>query len=156
MVNAFDVRSLPELYGDLYHQSAAWRLRRSTNHGPHNAVEALATPEQVMAAKRVPPQILFVARLLQDKEPLAAVAIVDRLRLLVPDATVRIVGDGPLRPQCEQAEKKQNWVHYYGHQRGRALRELALASDIALISGRIGLAVLEMASARVPTVAFAS
>jgi hypothetical protein len=47
-------------------------------------------------------------------------------------------------------------VHYYGHQRGRALRELALASDIALISGRIGLAVLEMASARVPTVAFAS
>jgi glycosyltransferase involved in cell wall biosynthesis len=116
----------------------------------NNAVEALATPEQAMAAQRVPFQTLFVASLVEDKEPLAAVAIVDRLRLLAPGTTLRIVGDGPLRSQCERAANGQEWVHYHGFQRGQGLRELALASDIAIIPGRVGLAVLEMASAGLP------
>jgi glycosyltransferase involved in cell wall biosynthesis len=121
----------------------------------NNAVEALATPEQAMTAQRVPFQILFVASLVEDKEPLAAVAIVDRLRLLAPGATLHIVGGGPLRPQCEQASNGREWVHYHGPQRGQGLRELALASDIAIIPGRVGLAVLEMASAGLPMTTFA-
>jgi glycosyltransferase involved in cell wall biosynthesis len=121
----------------------------------NNAVEALATPEQVMTARRVPLQILFVASLAEDKEPLAAVAIIDRLRLLVPGATLRIVGDGPLRSQCERAANEKEWVHYYGPQRGEGLRELALTSDIAIIPGRVGLAVLEMASTGLPMATFA-
>ena len=121
----------------------------------NNAVEALATPEQVMTAQRVPLQALFVASLVQDKEPLAAVALVDRLRLLAPGATLRIVGDGPLRSQCEQAASRREWVHYHGPQRRESLRDLALASDIAIIPGRVGLAVLEMASAGLPTATFA-
>jgi glycosyltransferase involved in cell wall biosynthesis len=122
----------------------------------NNAVEALADPEQAMSAQRVPLQILFVASLLEDKEPLAAIAIVDRLRLLAPGATLHIVGDGPLRPQCEKAANGREWVHYHGSQRGQGLRELALASDIAIIPGRIGLAVLEMASAGLPMATFAT
>lgn len=121
-----------------------------------NAVEALVSPEQAMSAQRVPLQILFVASLLEDKEPLAAVAIVERLRLIAPGATLHIVGDGPLRPQCEQAANEREWVHYHGYQRGQGLRELALASDIAIIPGRIGLAVLEMASAGLPMATFAA
>jgi glycosyltransferase involved in cell wall biosynthesis len=121
----------------------------------NNAIEALATPEQVMKAQRVPLQILFVASLLEDKEPLAAVAIVDQLRLLAPGATLHIVGDGPLQSQCVQAASEHEWVQYHGAQRGRRLRELALASDIAIIPGRIGLAVLEMASAGLPMATFA-
>jgi L-malate glycosyltransferase len=120
----------------------------------NNAVEALAAPEQAISAQRVPLQALFVASLVKDKEPLAAVAIVDRLRLLAPGATLHIVGDGPLRPQCEQAANGREWVHYHGSQRGRGLRELALASDIAIIPGRVGLAVLEMASAGLPMATF--
>ena len=122
----------------------------------NNAVEALATPEQAMAAHRVPFQILFVASLLKDKEPLAAVAIVDQLRLLAPGASLHIVGDGPLRLQCEQAANRRAWVHYHGTQPGQSLRELALASDIAIIPGRVGLAVLDMASAGLPMVTFAA
>jgi SAM-dependent methyltransferase len=121
----------------------------------NNAVEALAAPEQAMTARRVPLQILFVASLVEDKEPLAAVAIVDRLRLLAPGASLHIVGDGPLRPQCEQAANDREWVHYHGPKRGQDLRGLALASDIAIIPGRIGLAVLEMASAGLPMATFA-
>jgi glycosyltransferase involved in cell wall biosynthesis len=121
----------------------------------NNAVEALATPEQATAARRVPLQALFVASLVEDKEPLAAVAIVDRLRQLVPGASLHIVGDGPLRPQCEEAANTREWVHYHGPKRGRDLRELALASDIAIIPGRVGLAVLEMASAGLPMTTFA-
>lgn len=121
----------------------------------NNAVEALATPAQVMAAQRVPLQTLFVASLVADKEPLAAVALVDQLRLLAPDATLRIVGDGPLRSRCEQAASEREWVHYHGPQRREALRDLALASDIAIIPGRVGLAVLEMAGAGLPMATFA-
>ncbi len=39
----------------------------------NNAVEPLATREQAMAVCRVPLQILFIASLVEDKEPLAAV-----------------------------------------------------------------------------------
>jgi hypothetical protein len=73
----------------------------------NNAVEALATPEQAMTAQRVPLQTLFVASLVEDKEPLAAVAIIDRLRLLAPGASLNIVGDGPLRPQCASVSRPQ-------------------------------------------------
>lgn len=120
-----------------------------------NAVEALATPEQAMTARRVPLQALFVGSLVEDKGLLAAVAIVDRLRLLTPGASLHIVGDGPLRPQCEQAANGREWVQYHGVQRGQGLRELALASDIAIIPGRVGLSVLEMASAGLPMATFA-
>ena len=116
----------------------------------NNAVEPLATHEQLMAAQRIPLQLLFVASLVEDKEPLTAVRIVDQLRLLAPGASLRIVGDGPLRGQCEEAARSRAWVHYHGTQRGQGLRELALASDIAIIPGRVGLAVLEMASAGLP------
>jgi glycosyltransferase involved in cell wall biosynthesis len=121
----------------------------------NNAVEPLATPSQVMAAQRVPLQTIFVASLVQDKAPLAAVEIIDRLQTLAPGATLRIVGDGPLRPQCEQAASGREWVSYHGPQRGESLRELALVSDIAIIPGRVGLAVLEMASAGLPMATFA-
>jgi glycosyltransferase involved in cell wall biosynthesis len=122
----------------------------------NNAVEALATPEQAMTAQRVPFQALFVASLVEDKEPLAAVAIVDRLRHLAPGASLHIVGDGPLRPQCEQAANGLEWVHYHGPKRGQGLRELALSSGIAIIPGRVGLALLEMASAGLPMATFAA
>jgi glycosyltransferase involved in cell wall biosynthesis len=121
----------------------------------NNAVEALATLNQVTKAQRTPLQILFVASLLDDKGPLAAVAIVDRIRSIASDATLHIVGDGPLRQKCEQAANVREWVHYHGPQRGQALRELALTSDIAMIPGRVGLAVLEMASAGLPMVTLA-
>ncbi len=121
----------------------------------NNAVEALAIPEEVKAAQRIPLQMLFVASLVEDKEPLAAIAIVDRLRRLIPSATLHIVGDGPLRSQCEHAASEREWVRCHGSQRGRSLRELALASDIAIIPGRVGLAVLEMASAGLPMATFA-
>ena len=116
----------------------------------NNATIPLATPGQLMAAQRIPLQLLFVASLVEDKEPLTAVRIVDQLRVLAPGATLRIVGDGPLRNQCEQAAASRAWVHYHGAQRGQDLRELALTSDIAIIPGRVGLAVLEMASAGLP------
>jgi L-malate glycosyltransferase len=121
----------------------------------NNAVNALASPQQASAADRVPLQVLFVASLAADKEPLAAVAIVGRLRLLAPGATLHIVGDGPLRPMCEAAAYEREWVRYHGPQWGEGLRDLALGSDIALIPGRVGLAVLEMASAGLPMATFA-
>jgi glycosyltransferase involved in cell wall biosynthesis len=122
----------------------------------NNAVEGIAAPGQATSAQRVPLQMLFVASLVEDKEPLAAVAIVDRIRKLVPGPTLHIVGDGPLRSQCEIAARRQDWMHYHGSQRGPRLRELALSSDLAIIPGRVGLAILEMASAGLPVATFAS
>lgn len=120
----------------------------------NNAVELLASPEQVSAAQRVPLQALFVASLAEDKQPLAAVEIVGRLRSLAPGATLHIVGDGPLRPECERVAAEHEWVRYCGPLRGSRLRSLALTSDFALIPGRVGLAVLEMASVGLPMTTF--
>ena len=122
----------------------------------NNAVEGIAAPGQAVNARRVPRQMLFVASLVEDKEPLAAVAIADRLRGLTPGTTLHIVGDGPLRHQCEQAASRREWVHYHGPQRGPRLRELALSCDLAIIPGRVGLAILEMASAGLPIATFAA
>jgi glycosyltransferase involved in cell wall biosynthesis len=116
----------------------------------NNAVEQIAAPEEAMNAQRVPGQMLFVASLVEDKEPLAAVAIADRLRSIAQGTTLHIVGDGPLRNQCEQAASSREWVDYHGTQRGPQLRDLALSSDMAIIPGRVGLAILEMASAGLP------
>lgn len=122
----------------------------------NNSVEALATAEEAAAAQRTPLQVLFVASLVEDKEPLRAVEIVDKLRQIEPAAALHIVGDGPLRPQCEHAAECRQSVQYHGALRGQLLRDLALASDIAVIPGRIGLAVLEMASAGLPMATFAA
>jgi glycosyltransferase involved in cell wall biosynthesis len=122
----------------------------------NNAVEGIAPPEQAASAPRVPRQMLFVASLVEDKEPLAAVAIADKLRGLAPGTTLHIVGDGPLRDRCEQAASSRGWVHYHGAQRGPRLRELALSSDLGIIPGRVGLAILEMASAGLPMATFAA
>jgi glycosyltransferase involved in cell wall biosynthesis len=116
----------------------------------HNATAPLAEAGQLAAARRTPFQALFVASLVEDKEPLEAVEIVGRLRLLAPDASLHIVGDGPLRAECERAAAEHHWVRYHGSLRGSSLRDLALTSDFALIPGRVGLAVLEMASAGLP------
>ena len=122
----------------------------------NNAVEPLASSEQIQVAQRVPLRVLFVAALVEDKEPLTGVRIVERLRALAPGATLHIVGDGPLRNQCDQASSSRSWMRCHGPRRGQELRELALASDIALIPGRVGLAVLEMASAGLPMTTLAA
>jgi glycosyltransferase involved in cell wall biosynthesis len=122
----------------------------------NNAVKALATVEEANTAQRVPLHALFVASLVEDKEPLTAVAIVDRLRQLAPGATLHIAGDGPLRSQCEDAAFEHEFVHYHGPVRGQSLRRIALAAEIAIIPGRVGLAGLEMASAGLPMATFAA
>lgn len=122
----------------------------------NNSVEALGGSDEAMTAQRVPFHAVFVATLVEDKEPLTAVAVIDRLRRLEPSATLSIVGDGPLRSQCQHAADSQEWVHYHGPLRGQNLRELALTADIAIIPGRVGLAVVEMASAGLPMATFAT
>jgi glycosyltransferase involved in cell wall biosynthesis len=122
----------------------------------NNAVELLAAPSQLTDARREPLQVLFVASLVDDKEPLTAVAIVNRLRYLSPGATLHIAGDGPLRPQCEDAASRHDWVHYHGPKRGNELRHIALASDLALLPGRVGLAIIEMASVGLPLATLAT
>lgn len=122
----------------------------------NNAVDALATRRQAETAQRIPLQVLFVGSLVEDKQPLATVEIIDQLRLAAVGATLGIVGDGPLRSECEEAASRREWVHYHGPQRGEKLRDLALASDIAIIPGRVGLAVLELASAGLPMATFAA
>jgi hypothetical protein len=65
-----------------------------------NAVDALATLERVTTAQRIPLQILFVASLVDDKEPLAAIAIVDRVRRAAAHAEAfclsRVISPAPM------------------------------------------------------------
>lgn len=122
----------------------------------NNAVERLALRSEVSDARRKPLHALFVASLVDDKEPLTAVAIIDRLRDICPGASLHIAGDGPLRSQCEAAARQYDWVHYHGPKRGNELKDVALTSDLALLPGRVGLAIVEMASVGLPLATLAT
>ena len=52
--------------------------------------------------KRSPPSIIFLGRLTEKKNPIALIHAFYLVRNEVPDATLSIIGDGPLRKEVEE------------------------------------------------------
>lgn len=101
------------------------------------------------------PQILAVGRLTPDKQFDRLIAIVGKIQETLPQTSLCIIGDGPMRAQLEEQAKAVTNVRFLGALYGE--RELApyfLGADIFLIAGAAGLSVNHSLAYNLPVAAF--
>jgi glycosyltransferase involved in cell wall biosynthesis len=111
------------------------------------------------AQRKRPPRdrrmtIVWVGRLYPEKNPLQAVAAVDRLRLR-REATLEVYGEGILRERVEALARSRPWLSVHGGRRWDEIQEIQGEADLCLsTSVREGaqLAVLEALSRGIPVV----
>jgi glycosyltransferase involved in cell wall biosynthesis len=104
------------------------------------------------------PAIIFTGRLAPEKELPSLIRAFAAVRRDVPDATLVLVGDGPVRSQLEMLAaglSLADAVRFTGRQTGAEVREWLQASDVfALVSSNEGLpcSLLEAMSVGLPSV----
>ncbi len=109
--------------------------------------------EQFRAELGIPsdaPVGLFVGGLYPLKRLSFLIKAAERIRTRVPDFHLVIAGDGPDRKIAEAASASHAWIHYLGavFEENKAI---ALGtSDVFLIPGLVGLAVLDALTAGLP------
>jgi glycosyltransferase involved in cell wall biosynthesis len=98
--------------------------------------------------------ITWVGRLFPEKDPLLAVAAVETLRRR-RDAELRIIGDGPLRPDLEQLARRRPWLLVHGPRTWEEVQLLQAEGHACLatsVADATQLTVLEPLSRGIPTV----
>ena len=104
------------------------------------------------------PVVVFVGRLAPEKELPSLIRAFAAARRDVPDATLVLVGDGPLRSELETIAaglSPDGAVRFTGRQTGAEVRDWLQASDVfALVSSNEGLAcsLLEAMAVGLPSV----
>jgi glycosyltransferase involved in cell wall biosynthesis len=101
-----------------------------------------------------PMRITWVGRLFPEKDPLLAVAAVETLRRR-RDAELRIIGDGPLRPDLEQLARGRPWLLVHGPRTWEEVQLLQAEGHACLatsVADATQLTVLEPLSRGIPTV----
>ena len=104
------------------------------------------------------PTVVFVGRLAPEKELSSLIQAFAAARREVPNATLVLVGDGPMRSELETLAAGLSLagaVRFTGRQTGAEVREWLQASDVfALVSSNEGLpcSLLEAMSAGLPSV----
>jgi glycosyltransferase involved in cell wall biosynthesis len=101
-----------------------------------------------------PIRITWVGRLFPEKDPLLAVAAVETLRRR-RDAELRIIGDGPLRPDLEQLARRRSWLLVHGPRTWEEVQLLQAEGHACLatsVADATQLTVLEPLSRGIPTV----
>jgi glycosyltransferase involved in cell wall biosynthesis len=101
-----------------------------------------------------PMTIVWVGRLYPEKDPLQAIAAVDRLRLRC-QATLEVYGEGILRDRLEGLAHSRPWLSVHGSRTWDEIQDLQGGADLCLATSlREGaqLAVLEALSRGVPVV----
>lgn len=70
-----------------------------------------------------------------------------------PEFHLVIVGEGPDRAWLEQAVRDEPWIHYMGSKYGRESALLYKISDVFLLAGTAGLAIVDSFAAGLPMIA---
>jgi len=76
---------------------------------------------------------IFVGRLIPRKRPIELIKAFAFVREVVPNATLTIVGDGPLDAELHEAARHVPGVRRVGHQEGEALSSLYAESDVLVL-----------------------
>lgn len=93
---------------------------------------------------------LFCGSLYADKKLELLLAAARRIRERRPDFELVIVGDGPARPLIESAAAELPFLHYVGPAFGRDRAGYFAISDVFLIPGLVGLAIVDAFAAGLP------
>jgi glycosyltransferase involved in cell wall biosynthesis len=93
---------------------------------------------------------LFCGGLNREKRIDFVLSAAQRVRALVPDFELLIVGDGPERARVEEARQRLPWIHYAGAQMGEARARYFHAAKLLLMPGAIGLVAVDSFIGRCP------
>lgn len=93
---------------------------------------------------------LFCGGLHRDKRIDFLLSAAERVRALVPDFELLVVGDGPERSRIEEARRRLPWIHYVGAQMGEARARYFHASKLLMMPGMVGLVIVDSFIGRCP------
>lgn len=96
---------------------------------------------------------LFCGSLYADKKLELLVAAAHRIRERHPDFALVIVGDGPMRETVQAAAAQHPFIHYVGPAFGPARAPYFAISDVFLIPGAVGLAIVDAFTTGLPVFA---
>ncbi|WP_052667075.1 glycosyltransferase family 4 protein [Nitriliruptor alkaliphilus] len=131
----------------------------------HNAIDTTALAADVAWAHGGPAQALraelglgdgavgiFLGTLRASKRLDLLLVAADRIQEARPDFHLLVVGGGELLPTLQAAATTRPWLHVLGPRFGRERARALAASDVVLIPGAVGLAVLDGLVARTPLI----
>jgi glycogen(starch) synthase len=126
----------------------------------HNGIDTTRFTPEGPSDNRIigDPSILFVGRLVDGKRPNDALEAFVKAREQLPDAGLTFCGDGPLRPELEDAARDhaiENKVRFIGQVDYEVMPRVYRAADILILPSRAeGLprTVLEAMATNVPVV----
>jgi L-malate glycosyltransferase len=93
---------------------------------------------------------LFCGGLHREKRIDFLLSAAERVRALVPDFELLVVGDGPERSRVEEAARRLPWIHYVGAQMGAARARYFHASKLLMMPGMVGLVIVDSFIGRCP------
>jgi glycosyltransferase involved in cell wall biosynthesis len=93
---------------------------------------------------------LFCGGLHREKRIDFLLDAAERVRELIPDFELLVVGDGPERPRIEAASRRWPWIRYVGAQMGAARAKYFRASQLIMMPGMVGLVIVDSFIGRCP------
>ena len=95
---------------------------------------------------------LYLGSLYKGKRLAYLISAADRVRELVPDFELIIIGDGPDRGFVDDKASVRPWLHVLGTRMGAEMVEYAALADLVLNPGVVGLSVLDSFALGLPLV----
>lgn len=93
---------------------------------------------------------LFCGGLHREKRIDFLLRAAERVRALVPDFELLIVGDGPERSRIEEASRRLPWIHCVGARMGEARAQYFRAAKLLMMPGMVGLVIVDSFIGRCP------
>jgi L-malate glycosyltransferase len=116
-----------------------------------NAVDT-STLTEVDIPKR-PGRCIHVGSLCEYRRLPFLLEAADSIAANVPQFELIVVGDGPLRPWLQSEAEIRPWLRCEGADHGPARDKLFVSSELTLITGTVGLVIVDSFAARAPLVA---
>ncbi|MGD1890950.1 MAG: glycosyltransferase family 4 protein [Cyclobacteriaceae bacterium] len=95
---------------------------------------------------------IFMGSLYEEKRIPFLLNACNRIRELVPDFEMIIVGAGPSEHLVRDVVKKYDWIHYLGPKFGEEKLELLALAKLLLMPGLVGLAVIDAFASETPLI----
>ena len=100
-----------------------------------------------------PGRCIYVGSLYEYKRLPLLLKAAESIAANVPQFELVVVGDGPLRPWLQNEAEIRPWLRYEGASHGPARDKLFVSSELTLVTGTVGLVIVDSFAARAPIVA---